>query len=114
MVVGNGEVKDMSDEIEPISAEEARAILYDAIRQRLGDNWDDERDGWTLISGHDYMARLTKGRKNMDFYVDLLGNVTVEEKDINPMQEMGRLLAWMLLVASVLVALIIARIAGYV
>ncbi len=102
-----------SDSVQPISAEQARDILYAAIRERLGDAWDDEEEGWAMISGHDYMARLTRGRKNIDFYVDLLGEVTIEEKDINPGQETGRLLAWMFLVGSFLIALLIARLVGF-
>lgn len=33
------------------------------------------------------MARLTKGRTNLDFYVDLLGNVTIEQKEITLPQD---------------------------
>ncbi len=103
----------MTNEVETISAEEARALLTAAIRERLGQDWDDEQDGWVKVTGHDYMVRLTKGRKNVDFYVDLLGNVTIEEKEINSAQDGGRLIAWMLLLASVLIALAMARLAGY-
>jgi hypothetical protein len=103
----------MTDEIEPIPAEQARAILDKAIRERLGERWQDQADGWTLVTGHDYMARLNKGGKNLDFYVDLLGNVTVEEKEINAGQSTGRLLAWLLLGLSLIIAFLIARIAGF-
>ncbi|PJF23380.1 MAG: hypothetical protein CUN56_01245 [Phototrophicales bacterium] len=107
----------MTDEtphsVEPIPPEEARAILDAAIRERLGDDWDDEHTGWTLISGHDYMARLNKGRVNIDFYVDLLGNVRVEEKPITPGQDQGRVTAWLILGGSMVLALIIARLAGF-
>jgi hypothetical protein len=102
----------MSEEIEPIPAEQAREILHNAIRERLGEHWDDEETGWAVISSHDYMARLTRGRKNLDFYVDLLGEVTIEEKDITPAQEQGRLLAWVLLFGSLVIALIVARLTG--
>ena len=104
----------MTDEIEPISPDEAHAILYAAIRERLGEHWDDEEEGWTMVTGHDYMARMTKGNVNVDFYVDLLGKVTIEEKGISPAQASGRLLAWMFLLGSLFVALILARIAGLV
>jgi hypothetical protein len=80
----------MTDEIEPIPAEQARVLLEQAIRERLGDDWKDDDSGWTKVTGHDYMARLTKGRVNVDFYVDLLGNVTVETSEINPAQDSGR------------------------
>lgn len=104
----------MTDEIQPIPAEQARAILEAAIRERLGDNWQDDEDGWALVSGHDYMARLTKGRTNLDFYVDLLGNVTVEEKAITLPQDSGRLIAWIFLMLSLGIAYLVARIAGLV
>lgn len=102
-----------SQEIEPIPPEQARAIRDAAIVERLGKNWDDEQEGWTLVSGHDYMARLAKGRRSVDFYVDLLGNVTVEERSDNIVQGGGRTLAWALLGGSALLAIILARIAGY-
>ncbi len=98
--------------VEPIEPQEAERILQQAIREHLGDDWDDEETGWRLVSSHAYMARLTRGRRNIDFYVDLLGEVTVEEKEISPAQETGRLFAWMLLLGSLLVALVLARIAG--
>lgn len=100
-------------DVEPISPQEARAILDAAIAARLGDNWDDEQEGWTLVSGHDYMARLARGRRSVDFYVDLLGNVIIQENDDNPVQGGGRLLALALLGGSALLALVLARIAGY-
>lgn len=103
----------MSEEMQPIPADEARAALEAAIIARLGDNWDDPDDGWTVITQHDYMARLTRGSINLDFYVDLVGNVTVEEKPINPVQSAGRLVAWLLLFFSLIIAFLIARIAGF-
>lgn len=103
----------MASDVEPISPEQARLILNAAIRERLGEDWDREHDGWTLITGHDFMARLTKGRTNIDFYVDLLGKVTVVEREISPAQDMGRLYAWMFLSGSILIALVLARLAGY-
>jgi hypothetical protein len=102
----------MTQEIEPIPAEQARQILDNAIQARLGAHWDDEETGWALVSGNDYFARLTKGRVNLDFYVDLLGNVSVEEKEINPAQDYGRLMAWLLLLGSMVVAFIVARLTG--
>jgi hypothetical protein len=102
-----------SDEIEPIPAEAARALLYVAIRARLGEHWNDEESGWRMVSGHDYMARLTRGNRNVDFMVDLLGNVTVEEKAIGPAQIQGRLNAWLLLGASLLLALLLAYLSGF-
>lgn len=102
----------MTDEIQPIPAEQARALLEAAIRERLGADWEDDENGWMVITSHDYMARLNKGRVNLDFYVDLVGNVTVEEKEISPGQDTGRLFAWMMLLLSLGIAFLLARIAG--
>ena len=103
----------MTDEIQPIPGEEARAILEQAIRDRLGEGWDDDDSGWAVVASHDYMARLNRGRVNLDFYVDLLGDVTVEEKMVNAGQDTGRLFAWMFLLLSLGIALLIARIIGF-
>ncbi len=100
----------MADEIEPIPAQRAQEILDAAIRERLGDNWDDEETGWTKVTGHNYMARLTRGRVSLDFYVDLLGNVTVEQGSSAPALETGRLLLIMLLGLSVVIAILIVKI----
>jgi hypothetical protein len=102
----------MTDEIQPIPPEQARALLEAAIREQLGDDWQDDEDGWTRVTGHDYMARLTRGRTNMDFYVDLLGNVTVEVRAIGPAQDSGRLIAWMFLLLSLAITFLLARITG--
>ncbi len=103
----------MTEPIEPISGEQARVILEQAITDRLGPDWRDADSGWTRVTGHDFMARMTQGLINVDFYVDLLGNVTVEEKPLNPAQASGRLIAWMLLGASLAIAFLIARIVGW-
>lgn len=100
-------------ELEPIAPEQAKAILDAAIRERLGDDWQDDDGGWMVVTGHNYMARLTKGQINLDFYVDLLGNVTVEQKELSPVQDSGRLIAWLLLLLSLVIALLIARAVGW-
>lgn len=100
-------------EIDPIPAEQAREILYAAIRERLGEHWNDEEKGWRIVTSHDYMARLTRGRWNIDFMVDLLGNVTIQEKPIDAAQIQGRLNAWLLLGASLVLALLLAYVAGF-
>lgn len=96
-----------------ISPEQARQILEAAITERLGPHWRDEEKGWSLVSGHDYMARLTRGDTNIDFYVDLLGSVTVKESEISAAQQNGRLVAWALLLGSLVIAAVIAWLAGY-
>lgn len=100
-------------EIEPIPPEQARTILDAAMKQRLGEDWEDEDSGWLLVTGHDYMARVTRGRRNVDFYVDLLGAVSIEEKEISPAQESGRMLAWIFLMLSLGIAFLLARAVGW-
>ena len=97
---------------EPFPAEEARKLLEKAIPERLGEDWDDERDGWIIISRQDYAVRLSRGRKNIDFYVDLLGEVIIKESDVVAGEDAGRLVAWIFLLASLFIALLIARFAG--
>jgi hypothetical protein len=99
--------------VEPIPPEQARAILDQAMNERLGENWQDDDSGWALITGHDFMARVTRGSKNVDFYVDLLGNVSIEEKEISPAQSNGRTVAWALLLVSLGLAYLLARVVGW-
>jgi len=98
---------------EPISPEEARLALDRAMAERLGPDWQDEGSGWLLVAGNDYMARVTRGRINLDFMVDLLGNVTVEEKPLSPAQTSGRLIAWTLLLLALGIVYLIARALGW-
>ncbi|MBL8156058.1 MAG: hypothetical protein JNM70_17900 [Anaerolineae bacterium] len=102
----------MTDAPDPISPDRARDLLEAAIRERLGDGWEDEESGWARVTGHDYMARVSRGRVNLDFYVDLLGNVTVEQTESNAAADAGRLLLWIMLGLSIVIALIIVRIAA--
>jgi hypothetical protein len=94
-------------QIEPISPEEARQHLEEAMATYL-------EDGWIVRAEHDYMARLTRGKRNLDFYVDLLGNVTMEDKALTPGQDSGRLVAWLLLLATFLVVLAFASAVGWI
>ncbi|MBI5671028.1 MAG: hypothetical protein HZC41_23790 [Chloroflexi bacterium] len=100
----------MTGDIEPIPPERAREILEAAIRERLGDDWDDEQTGWVRITGHDYMARLARGRVVLDFYVDLLGNVTVEKSTQNTPGDNLRLVMMILIALSLVIAFMIVRI----
>ena len=103
----------MTDEPQPIPGEQARAILEQAICERLGPDWNREDSGWAVVASHDFMARLNKGQMNLDFYVDLLGQVTVEEKRVNPGQDTGRLFAWMFLLLMLGIAFLLAKILGW-
>lgn len=99
--------------VEPIAPEKARVILEAAITERCGEGWKDEESGWLIVMQTDYAARLTRGEKNVDFYVDLLGAVTIEEKPISPAQASGRLLAWVFLGLALTIATLIARAVGW-
>lgn len=94
-----------SPEIEPISTAEAQAILADALAPYLA-------DGWHVLDRSPAMARLTRGQRNLDVRVDLLGAVEIEESSLTPLQDSGRLIAWVLLLTSLLLALAIAAALG--
>ncbi|MBN2470565.1 MAG: hypothetical protein JXN59_07565 [Anaerolineae bacterium] len=91
---------------EPIAPEEARQALEAAIAPYLA-------DGWIVLVEHDYMARLTKGRRNLEFFVDLLGEVSVTESGLSPVQEAGRLVAWLLLLVAFLLVVALASALGW-
>jgi hypothetical protein len=92
--------------VEPISPAEARQRLEAALDPYL-------QDGWVIRAQHDYMAQLTRGRRNLEFYVDLVGGVTVTEKGLTPGQASGHLIAWVLLLVSFLLVLAIASALGW-
>lgn len=99
---------------EPISPEDARRALDRAMAERLGPDWQEEGSGWLLVTGNDYMARVTRGNFNLDFMVDLLGNVTIEERPLSPAQTSGRLIAWTLLLLALGIAYLAARALGWI
>ena len=100
-----------SREIDLIPPAEARARLITAIETRLGKDWAKE-DRWIPVHDSDYLIRLNQGDKNIDFACDLLGEVIITEKEADPLQASGRLIAGAVLFAWLLVALVIARVSG--
>jgi hypothetical protein len=102
-----------SSDIDLIPPAEARARLIAAIEARLGKDWAKE-DRWIVVHDSDYLIRLNQGEKNIDFACDLLGEVSITEKEADPLQASGRLIAGAVLFAWLLVALVIARISGVV
>lgn len=94
-------------EVEPVAPEDARQALDEALAPYLA-------DGWTVLVAHDFMARITRGQQNLDFHVDLLGDVRIEEHDLSPVQDAGRLVAWLLLLVSFLLAIAIASAVGWI
>jgi hypothetical protein len=95
----------ITDEIEIIEPQAARAAINTAIVAQLGENW---RDEWLIVHDSNFLVRLNQGDKNMDFQADLLGNVEVTAKEANPMQLSGRDVALWILGASIFVAIAIA------
>jgi hypothetical protein len=100
------EPPDQAQPPEPITPDEARARLDAALEPYLADDW-------VVRTRHDYMARLTRGGQNLDFYVDLLGEIQMEEAPLTPGQDSGRLVAWLLLIAVFLIIVIIATQLGW-
>lgn len=92
-------------EIEPISPEAAEVILKQAMAAYLD-------DGWYVLHEDAYSARLTRGVRNLDIRVDLLGEVDTTESGLTPLQDSGRLLAWVVLIAMLLVALALTSALG--
>jgi hypothetical protein len=101
-------------ELQPISPEDAQSRLDQAIRQHLGDDWQDPRYRWTTVSSHNYMARLTDGTRKIDFYVDLLGKVTIEEQTTVTNTDNTRFIIGIIIGTSLFVAYLIARFAGLI
>lgn len=100
-------------DVQFIAPEQARLLLDAAIAARCGADWQDEDSGWLLVTGHDYMARLTRAGRNVDFYVDLLGVVTTDEREINDAQSSGRTLVWVLLLLILGIGYALARAIGW-
>ena len=92
-------------EIEPVGVEEAAKIMEDALQPYLAEDW-------RIIDRGPYAARLTRGMRNLDIRVDLLGRVESEESGLTPLQDSGRLMAWMVLLAALLVVLALSAALG--
>jgi hypothetical protein len=94
-----------SPEPEIISPEAAAALLWPEV-ERL------QAEGWILMVHHDYMARLTRGDKNLDLQVDLLGQLIREEKPLSLEQENSQMIALALALAGGLIVFTLATILG--
>ena len=101
----------MTTQSEPdiIPAAQARAAIQRRILETLGPDYQHE---WLVIHNADYLVRLNRGAVNLDFQCDLLGNVEVIERPVNPLQASGRFVAWTILIASLFIALFIALATG--
>ncbi len=92
-------------EIEPVGIAEAEKIMEEALQPYLADDW-------RIIDRGPYAARLTRGMRNLDVRIDLLGQVETEESGLTPLQDSGRLMAWMVLLAALLVVLALSAALG--
>ncbi len=92
-------------EIEPVGIADAEKIMEDALQPYLAEDW-------RIIDRGPYAARLTRGMRNLDIRIDLLGQVETEESGLTPLQDSGRLMAWMVLLAALLVVLALSAALG--
>ena len=89
--------------------EEQRSAIEAKILEHLGENW---KKDWLVVHDANELVRLHQGKINLDFQADLLAEVEIIEREANPLQLSGRSIAYMILGASLFVALAIATIAG--
>lgn len=75
---------------------------------------DWKENGWLKIYDSNYLVRLHKDKTNLDFQCDLTGHVDIIERAANPIQLGGRLIAWVVLLASITIALALAVLAGFI
>lgn len=93
-------------EIEVIDPDEAEILLRPEVEQLMA-------DGWQLVSKPLYGARLRRGNEIIDLRVDLLGKIERETKlSLFSGADTGRLVAWVLLITTLLVTLTLASALG--
>lgn len=97
--------KYMNEEVEIVEPDEAREILDQTLAPYL-------EDEWRLLDCDDYTAHLNKGKRNLHVRVGWLGEVEIEESDLHVTQTNGRLVAWILLIATLLVVYALASALG--
>ncbi len=95
----------MSKEIDIIEPDEAHEILEQALAPYLDDDW-------RLLDYDDYNARLSRGTRNLHIRVGWLGDVETTETELTVTQTTGALVAWVLLIAILLVVLALASALG--
>jgi|GEM_PF-4454314 len=90
-------MNNQQNEIEIIAPDDAAAILQGKLEEL-------QSEGWIVLVRHDYMARLTRQDRNLDLQVDLLGNLSVEEKPLTLAQESGQ---WVAIVTLLILGLFV-------
>lgn len=94
------------DDKEIVTPDEAEAILRPEVEQLVA-------EGWRVVSKPLYGVRLERERDVVDLRVDLLGNVIRENKiKLFTGADTGRIVAWVLLIATLLVVLTLASVLG--
>lgn len=94
------------DDKEIVTPDEAEAILRPEVEQLVA-------EGWRIVSKPLYGVRLERERDIVDLRVDLLGNVIRESKiKLFTGADTGRIVAWVLLIATLLVVLTLASVLG--
>lgn len=97
------------NEIELASPEEQRIAIDAAILEHLGDNW---KKDWIIVHNANDLVRLHQGEINLDFHADLLAHVNIIEREANPLQLSGRMIAFAILGSFLFLAFAIASVAG--
>jgi hypothetical protein len=93
------------DEVQIIEPDQAGTILTAKIAEL-------ESEGWVMIVRTDYMARLTRGRRNLDVEIDLLGSVSERESPLSAAQESGQIIGVLLILVAVLLVITVASVLG--
>jgi hypothetical protein len=86
-------------EVEIITPEQAAAILEPKLAEL-------QAEGWVILMQTDYIARLTRGDRNLDVRVDLLGELEIEEKPLTLVQDSGQVIGILLTILLLLVVLV--------
>ena len=95
------------DSVGIISPEEADNLLQQRVDVL-------KEEGWRVVQWTVYMVRLRQGDCIRDVMVDLEGNLTEEEKPaIESAAELGRLIAWLILLAALALSLTLASVLGF-
>lgn len=90
----------MDDLIDSIPPEQAAAIIEPKLQEL-------QAEGWKIVDETDYSARLIRGKANLDIWIDLLGNIEMQEKPMSLLQETGQIIAILLLIIIALFILVI-------
>ena len=100
------ETSEEHQEVEIVTPEQAEDLLRPEVEKLV-------KEGWRIVSKPLYGVRFVKEHDILDLRVDLLGNIERETKlSLFTGADTGRLIAWVLLLASILVTLALASALG--